>query len=209
MSTPVELDGRRQRSRRTRARIVDAAGQLFLRQGYVATTIESVADRAGVAVQTVYYVFGTKPNLLSAVLDAAIVGDAEPVPVVARTWVDDLAKADDAAAAVTHLLESAMAIVARTAPIYGVLRQAAADPEVGALLARTRRARRVDQRRLVEILDTAGHLANNIDVDIAADVVYGLVNEEVFELLVVDCGWDLDRFQRWATTAVQRELIDS
>ena len=69
IAAPHEPDGRRQRSLRTRARIVDAAARLFVDDGYVATTIEAVADAAGVAVQTVYYVFGTKRNLLAAVLD--------------------------------------------------------------------------------------------------------------------------------------------
>ena len=96
MAGPTEADGRRVRSRRTRARVVDAAARLFVDHGYVATTIEAVADRAGVAVQTVYYVFGTKRNLLAAVLDASIAGDVETTPVLDRRWVDELAPTPDA-----------------------------------------------------------------------------------------------------------------
>ena len=68
------LDGRRERSRLTRARIVGAATTLFVERGYLATTIEDIAAEADVAVQTVYYVFGTKPKVLAAVLDASIAG---------------------------------------------------------------------------------------------------------------------------------------
>ena len=64
---------------------------------------------------------------------------------------------------------------------------------------RNRRDRRADQRRLVEMLAEAGHLRAGLDVDTAADVFYAVVNEEVFQLLVVDCGWDVDRFGSWLT----------
>ncbi len=63
MAATSRVDGRRERSRRTWARIVHAAAQLFVENGYVATTIEAIAERAEVANQTVYYVFGTKAEV--------------------------------------------------------------------------------------------------------------------------------------------------
>src|SRR6476646_6145232 len=95
-----KLDGRRQRSQRTRARIVGAATGLFLDHGYVGSTIEEVAEQAGVAVQTVYYVFGTKPNLLAAVLDATVAGDIQPLPVLERGWVQDISDEEAHAGAI-------------------------------------------------------------------------------------------------------------
>ena len=106
----------------------------------MATTIEAVAAAADVAVQTVYYVFGTKRNLLGAVLDAQIAGDLDTTPLVDRPWIDALAQAPDASSAVGILVESAVAIIARASPMYEVVRRAAADPEVGDLLAANRRA---------------------------------------------------------------------
>src|SRR3954447_18917157 len=90
MPPQPKVDGRRQRSAHTRARIVDTASRLFLDHGYVETTIEAVAEHAGVAVQTIYYVFGTKPTLLAAVLDVTIAGDAEPLATLQRPWVEQL-----------------------------------------------------------------------------------------------------------------------
>jgi AcrR family transcriptional regulator len=193
----------------TRARIVEAAARLFVEQGYLGTTIEAIANAGGIAVQTVYYVFGTKRNVLSAVLDATIAGDVEPVPVLERPWIDRLADEPEAARALELLVDDAMAIVARTAPIYEVVRAAAADPEVGILLTDNRRHRRADQRRLVEMLAAAGHLRADLDLDTAADVLYALLNEEIFHLLVVECGWDLARFRSWLTALLVDELIDS
>jgi AcrR family transcriptional regulator len=207
MAQPTGQDGRRQRSVRTRGRVVDAAARLFVEHGYLATTVEAVADLAGVAVQTVYYVFGTKRNLLAAVLDASVAGDVEPIAVLERPWVDALGAEQDAASAVTHLVEASVAIVARTSPIYEVVRRSAADPDVGGLLDDNRRRRRDDQRRLIEILWRSGHLHPDLDVDTAADVFYGLLNEEVFQLFVADCGWSVERFQRWATSLMLQQFV--
>ncbi len=209
MAGQTKMDGRRERSRITRERVVDAAARLFIDDGYVATTIEAVAERAGVAVQTVYYVFGTKRNLLAAVLDASIAGDVGPVSVLERPWVDALLAEQDPTSAVERLIEETVAILARTTPIYEVVRRAAADPDVSTLLDDNRSRRRQDQRQLIDILWRSGHLHPELDVDIATDVFYGLMNEEVFQLLSVDCGWSIERFRTWATSLMLQQLADT
>lgn len=203
----AKVDGRRARSQLTRARVVDAARRLFVEQGYVATTIEAVGEQAGVAVQTVYYLFGTKRNILAAVLDAGVAGDVEALAVLDRPWVEELRAERDAATAVARLVDATVAILARTAPVYEVVRQAAADPEVSALLGETRERRRADQRRLIEILAASGHLHPEVDAATAADVFYGLMNEEVFQLFVGDCGWHVDRFRQWSTSLMVGQLV--
>jgi AcrR family transcriptional regulator len=202
-------DGRRERSRRTHARIVEAASRRFISDGYVGATIEAIAEAAGVAPQTVYYVFGTKSKLLADALERSIVGDLDPVPVVERPWVDALEDAEDAEAAVELLVAESVKILVRVAPIHRVIQRAAADAEVGALLEETRRRRRADQVRLVGILADGGHLRPELDAATAADVYYGVVNEEVFDLLTSDCGWDVERFRHWATGLMQQQLLGS
>ena len=207
MAKQGKVDGRRERSRLTRARIVDAATACFLDQGYFSATIEDVADQAGVAVQTVYYVFGTKPNLLAAVLDASIAGDVEPVPVLERDWVEALRAEPDAARAVERVVAAGVAILSRTTPIYEVVRGAAADSEVSALLDKTRHHRRTDQRELIEILSRCGHLGPNVEPSTAADVFYGLMSEAVFQSFVAECAWSVERFQKWATALMVQQLV--
>src|SRR6266436_4138591 len=77
---------REQQARRTRARIITAAARRFLARGYAAATMRAVAADAGVALPTVELAFGTKARLLKAVIDTAIAGDDEPVPMLARQW---------------------------------------------------------------------------------------------------------------------------
>lgn len=206
MAGDDSTDGRRARSQRTRAAIVAGATRRFLAHGYLGSTIEDVAREAKVSVQSVYYVFGTKPKLLAAVLDASIAGDAAAVAVLDRPWVDQLRAAPTAHDALTLLVDASVEIVTRAAPIYEVIRRASADSDVAALLAETRHRRRLDQRRLVEILAEAGHLHPTVDVSTAADVLYGLVNEEIVGLLIHDCGWTTDRLRAWTTGTLDNQL---
>jgi AcrR family transcriptional regulator len=190
----------------SRQRIIEAAEARFVERGYGSTTIEGIARSAGVAVQTVYYGFGTKAAILAAVLDARIAGDHDPAPVIERDWVGLVEGAPDAAAAIEAVVGRAVEVVARAAPVYEVVARASTDPEIGRLLDRTRRARRTDQRRLVELLAGAGHLHPGLELDTAADAFYALVNEELHQLLVVDCGWDLGRFRAWTVEVVAAQL---
>ncbi len=200
---------RPRRSAPSRQRIIDAAGRLFVEQGYVASTIEEIAAAAGVAVQTVYYVFGTKPNVLAGVLDATIAGGDAAVPIVEQPWVAKLDGGGSPGGVAAPLVAVCVDILARAAPIYGVLRSAAADPEIGALLDANRAGRRSDQRAIVERLHRGGHLRADIEVDAAADIFYALVNEDVYALLVDDCGWEVDRFSTWLTTTLEDQLLST
>ncbi len=87
-----------------------------------------------------------------------------------------------------------------------MLRGAASDRDVAALLELNRSGRRRDQRRLAEILSDAGHLHPDVDADAAADVIYALANEDVFLLLTVDCGWGIDRYRSWLTEVLRQQL---
>ena len=75
---------REAQARETRRSILDAAHELFVATGYAATTIQAIAERAGVAVQTVYAVFGTKRELLRQLIESTITGDDEPLPITER-----------------------------------------------------------------------------------------------------------------------------
>lgn len=62
----------RKRSEETRVAILVAAHQLFLSNGYVGTTVDSIAARAGVTKRTVYGYFPDKRALFKGVLESTI-----------------------------------------------------------------------------------------------------------------------------------------
>ena len=68
----------------TRRAIIDAAAASFIERGYVATSIETIAEAAGVSRATVFTSVGGKKELLKKAYDVALVGDDEPIPFPLR-----------------------------------------------------------------------------------------------------------------------------
>ncbi len=121
------------RSRATRRSVVTAAADLFIANGYGATTLEQIAERAGVAVQTVYFHFGNKRTVLKEAVDVAAVGDDEPVPLMERPWWRRLQQERDPARIVAAWVRNSREILGRVGPIMSVVRDAAAaDPDMAA-----------------------------------------------------------------------------
>jgi AcrR family transcriptional regulator len=213
MARPVKpsqdrRSGQRQKARATRRRIREAALRLFVERGYLATTIEAIAAGAAVAVQTVYFVFGSKRALLAEVLDVATVGDDAPVPMLERQWVAEARRDDDPRRAVRLIAHHGCQIVARLAPLYEVVRgAAAADSEIALLLQRDQERRLATQTELVRLLAEKGALAPGLGVARAADVVFALMSHEVHQLLVVDRGWSLSAWEGWLADTLAAQLL--
>ena len=79
----------------TRRRMLATAQELFVQQGYAATTVEQIAADAGVAVQTVYYTFRTKGLLLRELVEVTAAGQELPAPVMERAWAREMLSALD------------------------------------------------------------------------------------------------------------------
>jgi AcrR family transcriptional regulator len=97
---------RDEQARRTRRAIVTAAHDLFLAQGYAATTIDGIAEAAHVSRRTVFNSAGGKVALLKLALDWAIVGDDEPIALAAPLGEVLIAAADIDPAAAQLLAEA-------------------------------------------------------------------------------------------------------
>src|ERR1700694_5902337 len=80
---PVGPTYRRRQALATRAAVTEAARRLFAAHGYVATTIQAIADTADIPVQTIYSAFGSKPAILEEIRRKWIV-DADVEVLYAR-----------------------------------------------------------------------------------------------------------------------------
>src|SRR4051794_36788718 len=116
------------RTRATRRRIVDAAAELFIADVYGATTLEQIAARAGVAVQTVYFHFGNKRTVLKEAVDIAAVGDDEPVALLERPWLGELRAEPDPRRGIELWVVSSTAIYRRIGPVIAGGRGAPRPP---------------------------------------------------------------------------------
>ncbi len=79
MTTP-RPGSRAEQRRRTEARILDAASQLFLTAGYERATIRAVASAAGVDAGLVMHYFGSKQELFGRVIDTAHTPEVSGAP---------------------------------------------------------------------------------------------------------------------------------
>jgi AcrR family transcriptional regulator len=191
---------RQRRSALTEQRIVSAAGELFVGDGYAATTMAAIAARAGVAVQSLYLRFGGKLQILGAALDAAIVGDTVPVPLLERDWFARLRELADGPSAVRLFLAEMETLMSRTYALYEVVLRA--GDEARGLLAANKAQRREGLQAVAGVLAEKRGFAPHLDAARAADVLYGLVSEEHYGLLVAERGWTPSAWRDWVSGVV-------
>jgi AcrR family transcriptional regulator len=189
----------------TEQRIIAAATDLFLADGYLATTLESVARHAGVAARTVYVRFGTKAALFKRVVDVAIVGDAEPVDVLGREPARTALTAPTAHERIAAHAATGRQIMQRTGALFEVAQQAAAvEPLVAGFWQQgreqTRHAHAVFWTRMTEdgLVDPA------IDLPWLVDTTSVLGGAEAYLLGVRMNGWDIDTYGRWLVVTLTR-----
>jgi AcrR family transcriptional regulator len=189
---------REQQARRTRARITAAAAGRFLACGYAATTMRTVAADAGVALPTVELAFGTKARLLKAVIDAAIAGDDEPVPMLEREW------AGFATVFAEVLTQSAQRAAGLT---LAALEAARIDEDIAAVAAQLMTQRQVMATWLVDGLLRRSPLRDGTDRAAAIDTVWALMDPALFCRLTGNRRWSAARFRNWFTDCTLRLLL--
>jgi AcrR family transcriptional regulator len=202
-------EGRRgAQARATRRRIVDAAAALFVEHGYGATTLEQVAERAGVAVQTVYFHFGNKRTVLKEAVDVATVGDHEPVALLDRAWMQQVRQEPDPHRLIALWTENGRAVVTRVGPIMGVVRDAAVtDPDMAAQWATNEQQRLTASATLARMLGERDALKPGSTEAEATDVIFGLLSLELYLLLTTRRGWTPQRWQGWVTEMLSAALL--
>ena len=199
---------RREKAARTRAKILDAAHDEFCERGFHGATITSIAARAGVAPQTIYFVFHTKPALISAVIDRRVMGDDEPVVPQATPWWREMVAAPDAATALRTFVAGALPLFARAALVSEVLKAAAlTDDELQVVHAGHERLRREGFGEVVDALAAKGTLRAGLDRDRAVDVLLTIFGDATYVELTRACGWSDDQVLAWMQDTLPRLLL--
>jgi AcrR family transcriptional regulator len=199
-----------EKSRQTRRRILEAARELFVQRGYGATALQDIADRAGVAVQTVYFTFRNKRTLLKELADITVAGDDEPVATMDRPWFRDSLAADTADAQLRALVHGAGQILDRIAPITEVLRTAATiEPEIAELWQQDTDPRFTVYATAAKALVTKPGVREEISAEHAADVLFALLSPELYLVLVRERSWTPARWERWAYDTLRSQLLES
>jgi len=216
MAKPVKTRGydspvRRERARQTRSAVLRAAHARFLQVGYASTTLAVVAADAGVSVDTVYDVFGSKRGLLAAVMDVNVGGDDQPVAVLERELPQRMRAETDQRAQLALFAVGMAGELERMRPLDDVLRSAAAaDPEV----AEARRLQNDVQRHaamttVVGWIIARGPLREGLDAAQAADLLWTLTSPEVHHMLLQVRGWTRERYETWLRQSLEDALLSS
>jgi AcrR family transcriptional regulator len=202
---------RERQAANSRAAVLAAAAELFVEQGYGATTIDQVAQRAGVSKPTVFTAVGNKQTLLKAVRDVAMAGDDDPTPVSERPSVQRAREAPDVRTALTEIAAHVAALQARYAPVDEVLRGAAAggEKELRELWQASEEQRHTGAGMLVDILLGKGALRAGLERDTAVDVLALFMAPDVHHRLVTRRGWSPAVYRAWLERTLAAQLLDS
>jgi AcrR family transcriptional regulator len=203
-TSPVRAEG----ARRTRQAVVRAATRLFVERGYAATSLADIAREAGVARPTVVATGGSKAALLSRVLDEALAGDDEPVPVRDRPWFRPVWDAATAREALVAYAGVCVLIAERAGAVVETVRRATdSAPEVAELWERWLAGRRAGAAMVVGRDVVTAALRPGLDPATAADVLWTLNDPGLRASLVEGRGWSPEAYRRWLADTMCRLLL--
>ena len=189
---------RRKKADATSRKIIKAAHKEFVARGFHGATMAGIAARAGVASQTVYFVFHTKPELISAVIDAAVLGNDDPRAPRTQPWWAGMMAEPVAAEALKIFIRGAGVVFARAASISEVLRAAAlTDEEVRRTHQYHENLRRDGFGQVLELLAAKGPLREDYSLDELTDAFMTVYGDSSYNLLATERGWSHDQIMAW------------
>jgi AcrR family transcriptional regulator len=198
---PRRYDSRRraQQAAQTREDVLSAAVELFAERGWAATTVAAVAERAGVAVETVYRGFGSKKELLRLASQAAVVGDGRPVPLAERAELRALSTGP-AAERNRALARELLTLYRerRVAAVWAAMLEAAAgDPEIAVWCAEEEQLR---HDTVCHVLDALQRTHDRT----AEDLLWLASGPEAYRKLTGQRGRTPEEWADWVLEAVER-----
>ncbi|MEU1688483.1 helix-turn-helix domain-containing protein [Micromonospora sp. NPDC005707] len=210
MTEVKRVNKRTQKAAETRRGILDAARDLFVDQGYGATNMQEVAARAGVAVQTLYFVFGNKRSLLKELVDVTIAGDDEPVATMSRPWFREALAAATADDQLRAHVRGTRQVLERVAEITKMVATAAAtDAEVAQLWPHGEDPRFQVHTVAAEALVAKPGARAGVSAGTVADLLYALLSTELFLLFVRDRGWSPERWEQWTYDTLRPQVCST
>jgi len=200
-----DVTGRQERARRQHEATLDVARDRFLAGGYLATTVESIAEAAPVSPATIYKTYGGKAGLIRELCRRALEGTG-PVPAHVRS--NALRETADPRVVIAGWARLLIEVSPRLSPLLLLLRTAAeTDEDAAALHDEQDRDRLARMRDNARFLVQAGHLRGDVTAAEARDVLWLCSSPELYELLIVRRRWPLRRFERFVVETMTAALL--
>lgn len=206
MPTPAKAGKRSYESPRRRASAADtrlaviaAATRLFTERGW-ATSVRDIAREAGVAVETVYSVVGSKRELLSVAIEVGLVGDDQPVALAERHEFAALGEGDRAAR-VASAAKMMADQYSRVAALHHALDQGAeADEELAEL------QRHIHDQQRTSFADGLSLMVGQRPQPELVDGLQAVSSPAVYLHLLRKAGWTHTQYQNWLAQTLRQLL---
>lgn len=199
---------RAEQARETRRQILAAARDLFILYGYSGTTIDAIARGAGVASETVFAIFKTKRAILAEVLEIAVGGDDQQIPLLQRDNPQQALHEPDQRKQIHIFSTGITEIVSRVAPIFESMKAAAkTEPEIDVLVKGVYENRFSNIRQFIRSLGAHGPLRAGLDDTTATEIAWALSGPDMYSLLTSARGWTKAQFANWLEDSLVSLLL--
>jgi TetR/AcrR family transcriptional regulator, regulator of autoinduction and epiphytic fitness len=200
---------RQAQARQLRLDVAAAARALFIERGFAATTIADVAQAANVSTQFIYAAFGGKRGLLAKVIDWTLAGDDEPIPMAQRPSILAVQQEPTLTGKCALYARHARMVADRIAQTLQMLRAAAdADADARAIYETGEAQRRTGAALFVANLRRVGELRAGLSEEQAADAIWALSPDILWNLLVIQRGWTPGQFELWYAGQLAAAVLD-
>jgi AcrR family transcriptional regulator len=197
---------RDEQAARTRGRILDAAAELFLERGYARTTVQELADRAGVARDTVHAIFGGKARVLTALIDTRLVPDGAVTNVTETAPAQAIKQERDPRQQLQMFAIWIAGMSTRLRPVFEILRTASAvEPNMAAVFAEMDRFRLQNMHTYARWFAARGPL--RVSTKRAAEIVWAVASPDLARMLCDELGWSEAEHADWLADTLIRSLL--
>jgi AcrR family transcriptional regulator len=196
---------RREQAAATRERTIRAAIEVFTEAGYGGARMGDIADRAGVAVQTVYFVFHTKAELLQACFDFAVLGP-ERLPPTEQPFFADIVAARSGPKALAAFVRGNTEILRRAAAIKEVADSASHEADAVAVVAHGEKLRREGLGQVVGVIADRFGLRSGLEAGDATDLLL-MYSSAATYLTLQRYGWSEEKYAAWLTDTLAVQLL--
>lgn len=190
----------------TRAAVLSAAHDLFIRDGWQKATIAAIARQAGVSVETIYAGFGSKLALLEAVVVASVRGLQPETALIDQAGPRAVLEAPDQRSQIALFAKDIAEVLGRVAPLMAVVRAAAeSEPALKELYIGLHRGRTRNLAMLVDALLGHGPLRTDRDACLASLV--RLASPELFLFVTNVEGLSPAQYATWLSDVLTALLL--
>jgi AcrR family transcriptional regulator len=199
---PYHSHVRQRQAEETRRRILVAARELFESRGYAVTTLEAIAELAEVSPKTVTAVFGSKRVLLAEVINP------EEFSTPVQQLIEELRATEDPSRRLSLVAQITRQAYEPLASSLELLRTAGAvAPELADVSRQIEVRRRQNQARLIASLHDQEMLRPGLSLEEATDVLWALTSYDLYRMLVVEQGWEPERYETWLAQLLAQHLL--